>query len=173
MKNRRSCVFAVLLGIVSSSAFPAELMLDGFSLNIPDGVKVIDAINDGELVFVYTEIRPANIISIQKIEDETEKMWGCKMADMMHAIFSVGMRESPCSKKIVEWMRSTVVDGAEVQSGQTSNGGQYYIACKPSDNCAVFVYGGGIKGGYMILSNFLRVKEARSLVEGNGTKSER
>ncbi len=168
-----SALLLVLLSFKLGIGGAAELMLDNFSLNIPDGIKVIDARDDGEMVFVYTEGRPADIISIKKISNETEKMWGCKVADMMRAVFSSGTRQVPCPKKRVEWMKSAIVDGAEVESGRIGNGGQYYIACKPSDNCAVFVYGGGIKGGYMILSNFLRVKEARSLVEGNGTKSER
>lgn len=168
-----SVLLLALLSVRVEAVNAAELMLDNFSFDIPGGVKVIDARNRSEMVFVYTEGRPAKIISIKKISDETKKMWGCDVADMMRAIFTGEMRIVSCSKKRVEWMKSTIVDGAEVEKGQIGEGGQYYIACKPSNNCAVFIYGKGIKGGYMILSNFLRAKEARSLVEGNGAKSER
>ena len=87
------------------------------------------------------------------------------MEYMMRVLFSDD-RRGACSKKRVKWMRSVIVNGAEVVGGFVGGNRKYDIACKPPTNCALFVYGGGREGGYMILSNFLQMQEAKGLVQG-------
>ena len=168
-----ACLLLAFSSIVSEPAISSELILDGLSLNIPGGIKVIDSRAGDEMAFVYSDSRPARIISIRKIDDETEKMWGCEAEKMMRALFSDDAQPTPCPPKRVAWMKSVIVDGAEIDNGQLEGGREYYIACKPSNNCTLFVYGGGRKGGYMVLSNFLQLQGAKELVIKNEPQKER